>query len=241
MIRRTALLPLALGAALAAPAAAQDLTEAEVKELALEAILENPEIVMQAVAILQERDAAAEEAARAEAMASLGEALTSAENAPVLGNPDGDVTLVEFYDYNCGFCRRAMPTLEALIAADPDLRVVMREFPILSEESVAAARVSLAAMGQDGWEAFHVDLMDGPRADAAAAMTAAEAAGMDMDAIETALASGEVDAHIAQSRAMADALGIGGTPAFVIGDRIIPGAVPLEELQAAVEAAREEG
>ena len=239
MIRRTALIPILAATALAAPAPAQEMTEEEVKRLALEAILENPEIVMEAVAILREREAAEEEAARAEAMASLGDALTSGENAPVLGNPDGDVTLVEFYDYNCGFCRRAMPTLEALIEADPNLRVVMREFPILSEESVAAARVSLAAMGQPGWDGFHADLMDGPRADAAAAMEAAEAAGMDMDAIETALASGAVDEHIDQSRALAEALGIGGTPAFVIGDQVIPGAVPLEDLQAAVEAARE--
>ncbi|PRY95582.1 protein-disulfide isomerase [Hasllibacter halocynthiae] len=239
MIRRTALAPLLVGAALAAPAAAQELTEERVKDLALEAILENPEVVMEAVAILQQREAAAEEAARAEAVSDLSDDLFGGEDAPVLGNPDGDVTVVEFYDYNCGFCRRVAPTVEALIAADPQVRVVMREFPILSEESVAAARVSLAAMGQDGWTEMHKALMDGGRADAAAAMAAAEEAGMDLDAIEAALAGGAADEHIERSRALADALGIGGTPAFVIGDRVIPGAVPLEELEEAVANARE--
>ena len=216
--------------------------EARIKALALEAILERPEIVMQAVEILRAGEAEAEALAAAASLAEVGPMLAAGEDAVVLGNPDGDVTVVEFFDYNCGYCRRAVDTMVGLMAADPEVRVVMREFPILSEGSVEAARVALAAHQQGAYEAMHDGLlrMSG-RADAASALQMAEALGLDMAQLEVDMADPSIDAHIAASQDFARRLGVNGTPAFVIGDRIIPGAVPLEDLQAAVTAAREEG
>ena len=128
-----------LAAPLALPAAAQEMTAEEVKRLALEAILENPEIVMEAVDILREREAEAAAAQQAEALAGNAERLTRDPNAPVLGNPEGDVTVVEFFDYNCPYCRRAGEAMKELIAADEGVRVLYREWPILGDGSVVAS------------------------------------------------------------------------------------------------------
>ena len=224
---------------LAAPLAAQGLSEEDVKRLALEAILENPEIVMQAVEILRQQEAEAQAEAARVALSERRGALESGENAPVMGNPEGDVTLVEFFDYNCPYCRRAAEGLETLIAEDPDLRVVLREFPILGDDSVAAARASLAADMQGGYEAFHFALMGGEgRVDDAAIEAAAEEAGLDVDRLRTDMEAPEVQAHIDASLELAEALGVSGTPAFVVGDTVVPGAVPAEDLAALVEEAR---
>ena len=226
-------------ACLAAPAAAQEMDEAEVKRLALEAILENPEIVMEAVDILRQREAEAQAEVAQTALAERRDAIERDPNAPVLGNPEGDVTLVEFFDYNCPYCRRAAEDVHALIEGDPDLRVVLREWPILGEDSVTAARASLAAEMQGGYEAFHLALMGGSgRVDDAAIDAAAEAADLDLDRMRADMDAPEVNAHIAASMELAEALGITGTPAFVIGDQVVPGAVPAEDLAALVEEAR---
>ena len=226
-------------ALLAAPLSAQELSEEDVKRLALEAILENPEIVMQAVDILREREAEAQAEAAQAALSEQRDALESGDNAPVLGNPEGDVTLVEFFDYNCPYCRRAAEGVEALIAEDPELRVVFREWPILGEDSVEAARASLAAEVQGGYEAFHLALMGGSgRVDEAAIEAAAEEAGLDLERLREDMQAPEVQAHIDASMELAEALGITGTPAFVVGDAVVPGAVPTEELTALIEEAR---
>ena len=236
---RAALLGCALALPLAAPAAAQELSEEDVKRLALEAILENPEIVMEAVQILREREAQEQAAASEEALAARSGELTEGENAPVLGNPEGDVTIVEFFDYNCPYCRRAAEGLEVLLEDDPDLRVVLREFPILGEDSVAAAQASLAAEKQGGYEAFHFALMTASgRVDEVAIEEAAEAAGLDMERLRADMETPEVQAHIDASIELAEAVGITGTPAFVVGDVVVPGAVPPEELAALVEEIR---
>jgi protein-disulfide isomerase len=228
-----------LAAVAAAPLAAQEMSEDDVKRLALEAILENPEIVMEAVAILREREAAEQAAAAQVALAERADELTSGENAPVLGNPEGDVTLVEFFDYNCPYCRRAAEGVETLIAADPELRVVLREFPILGEDSVTAARASLAAEMQGGYEAFHHALMRGSgRVDDVAIEEAAEAAGLDLERLRADMEAPEIGAHIETTMELAEALGVTGTPAFVVGDTVVPGAVPAEELAALIEEIR---
>ena len=234
----------ALALALALPAAAQDLSEEDVKRLALEAILENPEIVMQAVDILREREEAEAAAAAELAMAEQSELLYNDPLAPVLGNPEGDVTLVEFFDYNCPYCKRAAQTVEALIAADPNLRVVYREWPILGEGSVAASRASLAAraQGDDLYEAFHWALMNAPgRLDEAMVMRIARETGLDLDRLQEDMGSDAVDDHIDGSSTLTDALGINGTPAFVVDGTLVPGAVPIEDLIGLIASKREEG
>lgn len=160
MIRAIRTLVMA-AAAFALPVAAQadGLSEARVKELVYEAIRENPDIIMEAIAALQEREAAGKAASASEVLASERNLIERDPNAPVLGNPDGDVTVVEFFDYNCPYCRRAAPEVDALIAADPNIRLVYREWPILGDGSVYAARAALAARKQGKYGEFHKAMM----------------------------------------------------------------------------------
>ena len=228
-----------IGLATAPVVTAAELTEAEVKRLALEAILENPDIVMQAVAILQQREDAAQALATKEVLAAQRDRLERDPNAPVIGNPQGDVTVVEFFDYNCPYCRRAAQDVQALIAADVDVRVVYREWPILGEESVFAARAALAARKQGQYEAFHWAMMQiKGRANEASVMKVAADLGMDTDRLRADMDAPEIEEHIATSMDLARLLGFNGTPSFVIGDTPAPGLIPLEELQRLVALAR---
>lgn len=231
----------ALTSATLLPAAAQEMTPEEVKRLALEAIRENPEIVMEAVGILQEREAEAAAAAAAETLSSRRDVLERDENAPVLGNPDGDVTVVEFMDYNCGFCKRVAPEVAALMEQDGNVRVVYREWPILGEGSVFAARAALAAREQGLYEEMHGALMSSRgRLDEASVMGIAAEVGLDPEQLRADMEAPEVTAHIEQSFSLAQSLGFSGTPSFVIGDQMAPGFVEAERLQELVDAARAE-
>ena len=218
---------------------AQDMTAQEVKRLALEAILENPQVIMEAIAILQARD---EEAATQDAARILSEQRLMLEqdpNAPVLGNPDGDVTVVEFFDYNCPYCKQVSPEVEALIAADSNVRVVFREWPILSDGSVFAARAALASRQQDKYPEFHLEMMRlRGRAEEASVMAVAEKIGLDLDQLRADMDAPDVTDHIDSSMNLARLLGFNGTPSFVIGDAMVPGLVPLDELQRLVADAR---
>jgi protein-disulfide isomerase len=231
---------LAVLAALAtSPVSAQNLTPEDVKKLALEAILENPQIVMDAVEILREREAAETALGAEQALVQFRETLDNDPNAPVLGNPDGDVTLVEFFDYNCPYCRRAGVAVHALIDADPNLRVVYREWPILGPESVVATRASLASRNQGKYEEMHWALMglEG-RINENAVMRVASGLGMDLDRLKADMQLPEIDQHIATSMEISRGLGFNGTPSFVIGDATVPGFVEQEDLAKLVEQAR---
>jgi protein-disulfide isomerase len=236
---RPALMTLMLAAPL--PLAAQEMTPEEVKRLALEAILENPEIVMEAVGLLQQREEAAAAAAAQATLSEQRAALEDDPNAPVLGNPEGDVTVIEFFDYNCPYCRRALAQVDELIARDDGVRVVFREWPILGEGSVFAARAALAAREQGLYEPFHEALMGARgRLDEAAVMAVAKDVGLDADRLRADMEAPEVAAHIERSFALAQSLGFSGTPSFVVGDQLAPGLVDADQLAAMVEAAREE-
>ncbi|WP_116083906.1 DsbA family protein [Tropicimonas sp. IMCC34011] len=226
---------------LAGPANAQeDLTEDRVRELVLETIRQNPQIVMEAVAILEARQSAEQAEQSRNALSVQREALESVENAPVIGNPDGDVTIVEFFDYNCPYCRRATAEVNALLEEDDDVRVVLREWPILSEGSVFAARAALAAREQGLYEAFHNALMTmAGRAEEPTVMRVAEEVGLDTDQLRADMDAPEVDAHIQQSLDLAQSIGFSGTPSFVIGEEMAPGFVERAALAEMVEAARE--
>lgn len=223
-------------------AAAEPFTSAEedrIRALAIEALLEKPEILRELVARLEKKDRA-EQADRAQsAIWALKDDLFSDPNVPVAGNPAGDVTVVEFMDYNCGFCKRAAPEVAKLLEQDGDVRLVYREWPILGEGSVAAARLALAAREQDAYEAMHDALMARPRVTEATAIAVARELGLDVAKLKADSDAPKVAAHIDQSMALAQAIGITGTPAFVIGDQFIGGLAPVEALQGAVAAARE--
>jgi len=151
-----------------------------------------------------------------------------------MGNADGDVLIVEFFDYNCPYCRRATPILSDLIDENPGLRIVLREWPILGPDSELAARASLAAFKQGRYAAFHEALMDKPRANAATVRQAAEETGLDYERLLQDMNTPEVDSHLKVSQAIAERLGIKGTPAFLIGDTLIPGLLGRADLQALI-------
>ncbi len=237
-MRRLAALTLCTALA-ATTAQAQDLTDERIKELALEAILENPQIVMDAVAVLQKRDA--EEAER-QAQATLGDSRDMLErdpNAPVLGNPDGDVTVVEFFDYNCPYCRRAGDEVTKLIEADDDVRIVFREWPILGEGSVFATRAALASRAQEKYAEMHEALMGARgRLDETSVIQIAVEVGLDVDRLRVDMEAPEVQAHIDTTMELAKSLGFTGTPSFVIGETRAPGLIDADQMQEIVEEVR---
>ena len=218
---------------------AAEMTQAEIKQLALEAILENPEIIRQAITLLQQRD---EASSATQVQALLSEQRTLLErdpNAPVIGNNKGDVTVIEFFDYNCPYCKRAWSELNTVMAQDPDVRVVLREWPILGEASVYATRASLAARKQGRYVEFHNALMASKgRAQPASVMAIAKSVGLDTAQLKTDMKSPEIDEHIETSMQLARALNFSGTPAYIIGDALAPGMVAADELKNMIAQAR---
>ena len=214
----------------------------ESPELVLEIIRDNPEVVTQAAAILQEREQTQQAQAAQAALDTHRDALFAPSGGPMLGNPDGDVTIVEFFDYNCGYCRRASGVIQQLLEADPQVRVALREWPILGEGSRFAARASLAALQQGRYEAFHRALMDLPgQATEKNVMDTARRLGLDVEKLRRDMAAAKVDDHLSRSDQLARALGFRGTPGFVVGNTVAPGFIELERLQELVRQARSEG
>lgn len=220
-------------------AAADELTEDRIKELVLEAIRENPGIVFEAAQLFEEQQQANQALAAAQVLASERDALERDPNAPVLGNPDGDVTVVEFFDYNCPYCRRVKPHMEALLAADPNVRVVYREWPILGEGSVFAARAALASRNQGKYDEFHWAMMGlNGRAEEATVISAAEKIGLNIAQLRRDMNAPEIDEHIQTSMRLSRAIGFSGTPSFVIGDSLAPGLIDAEQMISLVNQAR---
>ena len=205
--------------------------KAAIEEIVRNYILEHPEILPQAMERLQARE-------NGKQVASAGNALTTPFPGAVLGNPNGSVTLVEFTDYACGYCRASVPEVEALIAANPDLKVVIRELPILSPASADAARWSLAAAEQGKFEAFHKAMFAGGRPAADTIAAAATRAGLDLERARKVIAEPRVEAEIRQNLDFARQLRIDGTPSWVIGKQLMAGAVGQKVLQEAIDAAQ---
>lgn len=239
MRTRSTLLAACLVLALPIAGIAQEITEDRIKELVAETLRENPELVLEALQTLEARQAEAQAAASAASLSDERNVLERDPNAPVLGNPAGDVTVVEFFDYNCPYCKRAMPEIDALLAEDGNIRLVLREWPILSEGSAIAARAALAARKQGKYAELHNALM-GARAklDEASVLRIAGEVGLDLAQLKADMESPEVEEHIATSMRLADALGFNGTPSFVVGDQLIPGFVEKAQLAEVVAAAR---
>ena len=156
-----------------------------------------------------------------------------------LGRADAPITIVEFFDYNCGYCKRMFAPIMQMLAANGDVRLVVKEFPILSQSSVTAAKAGIAAQKQGKFKSFHTEMMTyrGPVNDASI-MQAAGAAGLDLDRLKQDMDSPETAAIITRTRSAAAALNINGTPGLVIGDTVIPGAIGMEELQTAIDKER---
>lgn len=231
-----------VAAAVALPVVAQAdaLDEARVKELVYEAIRENPDIVMEALAALQDRQAATDATNASDFLAAERNVIERDPNAPVLGNPEGDVTVVEFFDYNCPYCRRAAPEVDALIAKDRNIRLVYREWPILGEGSVFAARAALASRKQGKYAEFHAAMMGlQGRAEEESVLRVAAEIGLDIDRLRQDMTAPTIEEHIATSMRLTRGLGFQGTPSFVIGDGLVPGFVERSQLEEFVAQARE--
>ena len=202
-------------------------------------LMERPEVIMEALEVLEQRQEAEREARRVAALEAGAAELFDNPATPVVGNPDGDVTLVEFFDYRCGYCRGMAEELMELVDSDGNIRVVMMEFPILGPESLFAARAALAARQQDAYDAMHRALMIKPgQVTPASVLATAEELGLDVAKLQADMKSSEVDEVIRTSHRLAGELDINGTPAFVIGRRIIPGAVGVETLKGLIEEQR---
>lgn len=227
-------------AMLAVPASAatfSDTQKAEIETIIRGYLLENPEVLEEAFSKLQERRREAESVAQREAISSNESVLLNSTRQAVIGNPDGDVTLVEFFDYNCGYCRRANADLVRLIEENPNLRVVLKEFPVLGPPSVEASQVAIAvnAVAPDRYGEYHDALISSEdRVDGAAALALVEKLDIDRAAVEKAMEDDNVQATIEEVYGLANTLGLTGTPSYVVGNNVFVGAVGYETLQAEV-------
>jgi protein-disulfide isomerase len=227
-------------------ASAQSFSDAQrgdIETIVRNYLLAHPEVLEEAMAELGKRQAAAEAEKHQAGVAANAETIFNSPRGVVLGNKDGDVTFVEFFDYNCGYCKRAMADMLDLMKTDPKLKVVLKEFPVLSQGSVEAAQVAVAVRMQDPtgkkYLDFHQKLLTGRgAADKARAIAAAKEAGLDTARIEKDLASPEVRATIEENFKLAEAMGMNGTPSYVIGKQVVIGAVGLENLREKIGVAR---
>ncbi|HMJ42877.1 MAG TPA: DsbA family protein [Pseudolabrys sp.] len=238
-------------AALLAFAAPQSLRAAEfstpqrgeIEKIVREYIISHPEVLQEAMAELEKRQGMAEAEKHKTAVKEHAQAIFSSPRQVNLGNPNGDVTFVEFFDYNCGYCKRAMTDMLTLMKDDAKLKVVLKEFPVLGPGSVEAAQVAVAVRMQDKtgkkYLDFHQKLLGGRgQADKAHAMAAAKDAGLNMAQIEKDLAGPEVKASLEENLKLAEALGLNGTPSYVIGSDVVVGAVGLPALQEKINTTR---
>ncbi|MEZ5715439.1 MAG: DsbA family protein [Paracoccaceae bacterium] len=248
---RTATAALALGLALTAvPAAAFDLqsmSDAERDAFRAEIrayLLDNPEVIMEAVAVLEQRDAAQKAVEDSTLIEANGQALFSDPNSWVGGNPNGDITLVEFVDYRCGYCRKAHDEVAKLVESDGNIRFIVKDFPILGPDSTTSAQFAIAVHQLAGDDAYHaagealIKLKGSPEEPVLRRL--AETLGLDGDAVLEKMDSDEVAAVINANHGLGANMQINGTPTFVLGDQMLRGYLPLEGMRAMVKEIREE-
>ncbi len=213
--------------------------ERAIREIVADYLRQNPEIILEAVRLLRERRAQAEGDRRRRAILRLRDRLERDPNSPVGGNPDGDVTIVEFFDYRCPYCKRVAPTVRELLERDGNIRLVYKEWPILGPDSEFAARAALAARKQGKYLEFHDRIMAQERVDETSVLAAARELGLDVERLRADMRSPETERHLAETMELAERLGITGTPAFVVGEELIPGMADRATLEQLVARARE--
>jgi protein-disulfide isomerase len=223
----------------AEPAALTDAQKSEIQAVVKDYLVKNPAVMEEAMLALQDymRD---KELSKSGALIEQNYAqLTDTTSTGFVGNAKGDVVIVEFFDYQCGYCRKAFNDVQALVAADKNVKVVYREFPILGEESVLAARVALAAHKQGKYTPFHDALMGSsiPMTESNL-MGLAKQVGLDTDKLKADMSSDSVEEELSRNYAMAQALGIRSTPTFIVGNLLVPGAMDQAEMQKMVEQVR---
>ena len=246
-IRLLAFVTLMLGLCGMPPAASaqsfSDGQRGDIETIVRNYLVAHPEVIEEAMNELSKRQASAEAEKHEQSVSKNADTIFNSPRGVMLGNKDGDVTFVEFFDYNCGYCKRAMADMLDLMKSDPKLKVVLKEFPVLSPGSVEAAQVAVAVRMQDPsgkkYLDFHQKLLGGRGpADKAHALAAAKEAGLDMAKLEKDLASPEVKATIEENFKLAEAMGMNGTPSYVIGKQVVVGAIGLDGLREKIGLAR---
>ena len=229
----------------AGPTAAQapfsDVEQHAIEQMIRSYILNNPGIIVESVQRMGARDQAAKQQRQRQALAELRQSLENDPGSHVGGNPNGDITVVEFFDYRCTYCKRFLPNLANLVSTDTNVRIVFKEHPILGPDSLMASRAALAARVQDRdlYVAFHSALMKSRgNFSENRIFDIAREVGLNTDQLKHDMDSPEIENIISRNYAQAETLGIQGTPGFVIGDRVIPGYIDREQLTALVEEAR---
>ncbi len=207
-----------------------------------EYLMQNPEVLRDAFQELQRREQMVEAERAQSLIKEHADNLFRSNDDLIAGNPDGSVTMVEYFDYNCGYCKRAMPDVLKLVDDDKDLKIVMKEFPILGPGSTFAARAALASRKQGKYWEFHLALMQQRgQANEQSVLRVAEKLGLDIDKLKQDMESNDVERVLQTNLAVAQSLGINGTPAFIIDDKLIPGAVGYEALASSVGEVRDSG
>ncbi len=232
-------LAMAVLAGLAVPAPAKaELSAAqrtEIEGVIKDYLLKNPDVIREVLVEMERKQKADEESARSKAVTDLAPQLFNSTRQAVLGNPNGKITLVEFFDYNCGYCKKALDDVAKLVKAEPELRLVIKDFPVLGPGSVEAAEVATAmrnqAKGDKYWQ-YHTKLMQTRgQIGKTQALAVAKEMGADMDKLAKDVANPETRASLQEVMALADKLQLSGTPTFVLGDEVIVGAVGQDELR----------
>lgn len=204
---------------------------AAIEQVVQDYLMAHPEILPKAMAELERRQ-------NSHQLAGVRADVERAAAGTVLGNPQGKVVLVEFSDYACGYCRKSMADVDALIAANSDLKVIVRELPILTPASADAAKMAIAAAEQGRYPAFHKAMFEAGRPDSASIAAAAAAAGMDLVRAREVIARPATEAELVRNLDLAKALGFTGTPSWVVGEAMLTGAVGKDQLAEAIAAAR---
>lgn len=216
--------------------------KAAVEQIIHDYLFQHPEVLVQALQSAEEKAAKeAEEHGRVELTKRYAE-LAADPRDPVLGNPKGDVTIIEFFDYRCPYCKQVAPALQTLLSEDKNLRVVFKEFPILGADSKYAARAALASAKQGKYQAFHTALMKnkGQLTDETV-INLAQSVGIDTARLKADIMSNDIDGVLMHNSELAQALNIRGTPAFIVGKEILAGAADLDTLRKTIAAARKQG
>lgn len=225
----------------AAPQSTQVTTQDKqvIEEIVKQYLLKNPGVIRDAMVALQQQEEAEQQKQSAAALQAMKGELDADKASPVGGNAKGDVTVVEFYDYNCGFCKKAAPDLAELLKRDPNVRVVYKEYPILSEQSLYASRAALAARRQGKFNEFHVAMMASPAANEATVKSVSQKLKLDYNKLLKDMKDPALEDELRKNQRQGTALNINGTPAFIVGDRLIPGAADANQLIGLVQAERQ--
>ncbi len=231
------LLAMLPGAAAAAEFSAEQ--RQEIESIVKNYLSKNPELLLDVLQAAEDKVKSQSREKAAAALVARRQEVLQDPNAPVAGNPKGDVSLVEFFDYRCPYCKQVEPSLEALLTQDRQLRFVYKEFPVLGPESTVAARAALASRQQGKYLELHRALMAlKGQIDDARIFQTASAVGLDVDRLKRDMKAPEIDRDLKANLDLADALDIRGTPGFVIGDEIVPGAISLDALKELIDTTR---